>query len=155
MLLAQSRCTRARTGSAHMATLLLLVFFAAAETQLIHRRLELTVVLTRRTLILLVRGSLAAVEHAAGGLELVERLHGQGAHAVVLRLGVVCLVDGLRRVHNFRLDGGFMDDGDDCFVDVVVNVLASDGWTGAHALCSLLNAGAWLELGEMGGLLGF
>ena len=54
---------------------------------------------------------------------------------MVLGLNVVGLMDGHRGVDDLWLESLLVDDWDDSFVDVVVDVLASDGW------CCLLAVG--------------
>ena len=54
---------------------------------------------------------------------------------MVLRLDVMGLMDGHRGVNDLWLKRLLVDDWDDSLVDVVVDVLASDGW------CCLLAVG--------------
>ena len=54
---------------------------------------------------------------------------------MVLGLNVVSFVDGHGSVNDLWLDGLFVDDWNNSLVDVVVDVLAGDGW------CCLLAVG--------------
>lgn len=47
---------------------------------------------------------------------------------MMMRLDVMCFMDGVRSVDDFRLHSLLVDDGDNGFVDMVVNVLSGDGW---------------------------
>jgi len=138
-----TRGTNARCGTGTSA----IVMTLALEAQLLHRGAQLLVIRPGSTLILLMCVLGVAVEDAAAGLEFGEGLHGQGGHAVVLAGGVVSFVDGDCGVHNFGLDGFFVYNWDDGFVDVVVHVLARNGTLSLVALGGLVDGAAGLELG--------
>lgn len=74
----------------------------------------------------------------------------EGRSSVVLSLVLVNLVDRNGGVDDRWLDGLLLDDGLDGLVDVVVDVLASNGWGGSRCVLSLANGALILELGSLG-----
>jgi hypothetical protein len=69
---------------------------------------------------------------------------------VVLGFILVDFVDGDGGVHDGWLDGLLLHDGLDGLVDVVVDVLASDGGSGRCGVLGLANSSSVLELGLLG-----
>jgi len=93
-----------------------------------------------RNTLKLVETLLTTAEHTSLGLELV---HGHGRQSSGLVVGgcvVVNLVDGDSGVDNIWLDNLLVDDGLNSLVDVVVNMLSTDGGCYTLALGGTLNA---------------
>jgi len=89
---------------------------------------------------------LAAVERAVLVLELVHGDGGEGGCGVVLCFVVVDFVDGDCGVDDGGLNGLFLDDGLDCLMDVVVNMLSCNNRHFALCMLRLSNCSMILEL---------
>jgi len=70
----------------------------------------------------------------------------EGGGRMMLSSIVVDFVDGNRGVYDVRLDCLFVNNGLDIFVDVVVNVLASNSWRVGLCMCRLSSDALILEL---------
>lgn len=124
--------------------------FFGLKTKLVEGGGELLVVLAWWAVILLVSTVLATAEDTSCLVELVECLHGQGRKTVVLGSGVVSFMDRLGGVHNLWLDDLLVDHGHDCLVDMMVDVLASDGRGSGLSVVGFLDTLMVLEVTEFG-----
>lgn len=68
---------------------------------------------------------------------------------MILAGGMVCLMDGLRGMHNLRLDGALVHHRYDILVHMVVDALAGNGGCSRGGLCGLGSLARRLELSEL------
>jgi len=78
-----------------------------------------------------------ASERSTLAIELIHRHSWESGSSMMLSLVLVDFVNWLGGVYNGRLNGVLLDDGLDVLVNVVVNVLACDGWLSTGAVLSL------------------
>lgn len=97
-----------------------------------------------------IRALLTTSQRSTLSVELVHADSWKGRSSVVLGLILVYLVDGNGGVYNGRLNSLLLDDGLDVLVDVVVNVLTSDGGGGSAGVLGLIDFTSILELGTLG-----
>jgi len=107
---------------------------------------KLLIVRSGSTIVLLVSVTLAASDQTTRLGELIKSLHGQSRNAVVLRGSVVGLVNWDNGVDNLWLYSLLVDDGLNSLMDMVMNVLTSDGRGSSSRMRCLSYGGSVLEL---------